>query len=230
MKNIERPKVISSISHDRMGKYRNMCEGGDENALKLYRFNLAFSEAFYTPLQCVEVCLRNKLHEAMSKAYGADWMTNGGPPLDDDALEKIHDIIDFRKRGKKQVTAPDIVAEISFSFWVGLLGPRYDATLWRQTLHIAFPNKPKGFKRSTCHGRFNAIRRFRNRIAHHEPIINKVLPKQHAEIMEAISWMCEDKAAWTLNISRVPFVNNNYQEFLKRISPDPTQAPVPNEP
>ena len=53
----------------------------------------------------------------------------------------------------------DIVAELNFGFWVGLMGPSYDATLWRQTLYKSFLASG-GQKRSIVHGRFNVCADF----------------------------------------------------------------------
>lgn len=99
-------------------------------------------------------------------------------------------------------TPDDIVAELKFAFWVGLLGPGYDATIWRKTLHRGFANGG-GKKRQTVHSRFNAIRRLRNRIAHHEPIFTRDVAQDHADALEAIGWMCIDTMAWTAHHSRL---------------------------
>jgi hypothetical protein len=109
-------------------------------------------------------------------------------------------------QSRKAITLGAVVAELSFGFWVSLLGPRYDATLWRASLYRAFRENGARMKRDRVHGRFNALRRFRNRIAHHEPIFLNNLANTHAEIIEATNWMCSDTAAWTLHISRFAIV------------------------
>ena len=76
----------------------------------------------------------------------------------------------------------------------------YDATLWRQALHRAF-RAAGSHKRSVVHGRFNALRRLRNRIAHHEPIFFRPLSQLHEETIEAVGWMCKDTEAWARHLS-----------------------------
>lgn len=167
-------------------------------AISLYERNCRLSEAFYSPLQSMEVCLRNRLSAEMARTFGADWLRSGASPLDRDAVDNIARAIGAL--GRHPVTSGRIIAELNFGFWVGLLGPRYDGTLWRQCLHRVFrANGPK--KRSIVHGRFNALRRFRNRIAHHEPIFHRPLPQLHDETIEAIGWMCADTSAWALHLS-----------------------------
>ena len=63
-----------------------------------------------------------------------------------------------------------------------------------------------GLKQRGVHGRLNAIRRFRNRVAHHEPIFHRPLEELHEEIMETIGWMCPNTAAWARHHSRFPAV------------------------
>lgn len=214
MTDYDKDAVRAAISAERLARYVAQCNGCQDAALDLYSLNMALCEAFYTPLQAVEVCLRNGLHDAMRAEYATHWMTNGGPPLDADAAEKISAAIESRQQSGKAIAPPDIVAEIGFSFWVGLLGPRYDATLWRSTLHKTFRGKPKGFSRKVCHGRFNAIRRFRNRVAHHEPILDRDPMKMHTELIEAIGWLSPDKAQWTSERSRAPLVFAEVEALL----------------
>ncbi|MDJ1466051.1 hypothetical protein [Nitratireductor sp. GZWM139] len=190
-----------SISSARLKKYLSCVDNELSEALSQYERNTRLCEAFYTPLQCVEICLRNTVHERMSQSYGASWMTNGGPKLTETSKAMITDALT-----KLQVKSPwpsndAIVAELKFAFWVGMLGPGYDQTLWRETLHQGFVNG-KSLKRSAIHGRFNMIRRFRNRVAHHEPIFEKNLQQIHLEVLDAVNWMCTDTAVWTAHVSR----------------------------
>lgn len=194
--------LIKSLSEERLEKYL-VATGGDlHNGLSLYERNARLSESFYTPLQCMEICFRNCLDHEMVVTHGADWFQNGRPPLERDALESIHEAVADLSENRKPITRGAIVAELHLGFWVGLLGPRYDNTMWRQGLFRAFRENGRLMQRRRVHGRFNALRRFRNRIAHHEPIFLNDLPARHNEIIEATSWMCADTAAWALFHSR----------------------------
>jgi hypothetical protein len=82
-----------------------------------------------------------------------------------------------------------VIAELKFAFWVGLVGPQYDATIWRKCLYKAF-RSVGGKRRKDIHSRLNALRRFRNRIAHHEPIFHKPIKVTHIEVIETVRWMC----------------------------------------
>ncbi|MBR0806205.1 Abi family protein [Bradyrhizobium japonicum] len=171
-------------------------------AIGLYERNTKLSEAFYTPLQCLEVCLRNSVHEAMTDVYGEDWFHGNNAPLESDSRRMILDAKEELIEDRKPVIAGQMLAELKFAFWVGLLGKHYDATIWRKAIYKAFlahGGKPRG----VVHSRMNAIRRLRNRIAHHEPVFQKLaLMQSHDEIIDAISWMCRDTSAWAKHHSR----------------------------
>jgi len=137
----------------------------------------------------------------MAQKYGEDWYKNGLPPLEADALQEIASAVAELEKGGGEASLGRIVAELRFSFWVGLIGPRYDTTLWRGALYKAFTAR-SGMPRKKVHGRFNALRRLRNRIAHHEPIFHRPVEQLHNETIEAISWMCRDTAAWAEHHSR----------------------------
>lgn len=194
--------LTRTLSRDRLSKY--LAASGDDihQALIHYERNTALSESFYTPLQAVEVCVRNCMNAQLCRQYGDQWFIDPRIPLDPDGLLRLADARKALEKGRYVITQGAMVAELSFGFWVSLLGPRYDATLWRNALYRAFAEGGRGIRRDRVHGRFNMIRRFRNRIAHHEPIFLQDLPGRHREIVEAISWMCPFTATWALSQSR----------------------------
>jgi hypothetical protein len=194
-----------ALTKPRLAKYLAKTNQDLDLALKLYEENTRLSEAFYTPLQSLEVCLRNHIDAQLAQRYGPDWCQNGAPGFNSVSEQMINNAL-WELRNKPPPTdRNDVVAELKFAFWVGLLGPHYDASLWRQCLHRAF-RRGGGKPRSLVHSRFNALRRFRNRIMHYEPIFHRPLQQLHDEMIEAIGWMCRDTAAWTAHHSRLPEV------------------------
>lgn len=190
-----------AISVERLRRYLASQSNDLEGALRLYEWNMRLSEAFYTPLSCLEVCLRNKAHAQVAREFGADWLLQPGVPgLNDFSRSQLSEA---QRKCEGTVSTGKLIAELRFAFWVGLLGPQYDGTLWRQALFRCFsPRLP----RRQVHGRMNAIRRLRNRVAHHEPIFHRPCDRLHSEILEAIGWMCPKTRDWAERQSRVPSV------------------------
>jgi Abi-like protein len=189
-----------SFSRERLGKYLTIAAGDLDRAIGLYEHNMRLSEAFYVPLQSLEVCLRNHLNNHLADRFGENWLTDPtAAPLEPFGRRLIaeaqNEIAGLAAPGK-------IVAEVKFAFWVGLVAQRYDATIWRFAAFRAFTARG-GQKRKIVHGRLNAIRRFRNRVAHHEPIFQADPARMHNEILEAIGWICPQTEAWSRANSRV---------------------------
>jgi hypothetical protein len=191
-----------SLTRERLSKYLHACRGNLVNAIALYETNSRLSAAFYIPLQSLEICLRNHLHLRLGAVYGPDWLTDPeAVPLGVHSRRMIYEAANDAGSD----ASGKIVAELKFAFWVGLLAPQYDATLWRRALHQAF-RAQGGKARKPVHSRMNAIRRFRNRVAHHEPIFQNDLIRTHEEILEAIGWICPTTATWTRSNSAVSAV------------------------
>jgi hypothetical protein len=193
-----------TLSPDRFGRYINDVGGDKTGALRRYVFNTAVSEAFYTPLQGLEVSLRNAFNLQLNNAFGADWYAAGRVaafehPLPVMLAEAEAELVSQ----DKAVTQGGVVAELSFGFWVNMLGPRYDPSLWRPALRKAFPNRPRGTERKQIGKALNSIRRLRNRVAHHEPILMRNLRRDHRDILDLIAWICPHTAEWVAAHSRV---------------------------
>ena len=110
---------------------------------------------------------------------------------------------DIRGEGKEP-TPGRVVAALTFGFWTAMFGKDYEV-LWQTTLHrIASRPDGKGLKRKDFSAPLTPIRKLRNRIAHHEPILMWNLPKHHEKIIELTSWLSPPAAEWCVANSRFP--------------------------
>ncbi|MFI5607196.1 hypothetical protein [Amycolatopsis sp. NPDC051903] len=158
-------------------------------AIRLYWWNVDVSGAFYTSLHCLELALRNSLHSRLTIAYGRpDWWTVA--PLSKHGLQKVGAALDKLKFRPRQITADDIVAELTFGFWVSLVSGAHARGLWEPFLHKAFPFF-RG-KRRDLHNDLHTVLLFRNRIMHHEPIHHRHLEADHATILRLLGYLSSD--------------------------------------
>lgn len=83
-----------------------------------------------------------------------------------------------RPRAKLVPTTDDIVAALDFGYWTSLLNRDVEPVLYAAGLYKAFPNAPrapgKTPARGTIAGKLNDVRKFRNRVMHHEPLFNRI--------------------------------------------------------
>lgn len=203
------PVLETALSLDRLTKYVRLAEGNKEKTLELYTYNTRLSESLYTPIQGLEVCVRNAVGERMRGAFGDDWYEAGKAPLQYPLTAMIDKAKDNLDTKHKIHGHGGMVSELNFGFWVTILSPRYDDPLWRSTLRHAFPHRPKGQERKQVHNALNSIRRLRNRVAHHEPILHRDLEGDHNLIQKIIGWTCADTAEWVKSQSRFAEVYSN---------------------
>jgi hypothetical protein len=162
-----------------------------ETALKLYVQNIRFSESFYSPIQGLEVTLRNKVHNALSKHYGVEWFMSRKLKLEyvqkcmvQEAAARITPIVILK-----------LIAELNLGFWTGLFGSHYE-DIWRKHLRFIFKSATGALKRKDIHSVLDNIRRLRNRIAHHAPIIERDLQSDYKSIIELIALICPETSKW----------------------------------
>jgi hypothetical protein len=198
-----------ALSQPRLGRY--MRDSGQllDAALSLYERNQRMAEAFHRPLQALEVCLRNHLNERLVGHFGSNWVHTMSPPFKQYEIDRVDKAKRDLRRERVPITQGAVVAELTFGFWVTLLSGPYEPLLWTPLFSAAFQNggAPKG--RKGIHGRMNALRIFRNRVAHYEAIYHLNPTQVHADLIAAIGWICGDSSAWALHHSRVPYVLAN---------------------
>ena len=112
----------TSLSPERLAIYVNAAGGDREQAVRLYTWNTAVSAAFYGPLQGLEVALRNAMHGQLNGVYGPAWFDNPACGLDVGALDRIDQAERTLVKNGYPANPPHLVAELSFGFWVSLLG------------------------------------------------------------------------------------------------------------
>ena len=196
----------TALSIDRFSSYLKAVRGDRRLALALYEWNTRVSAAFYVPLQAVEVGLRNACHRELVKIFGPTWYDEVSFLQLDRGFEPALRVAKDRIRKQSlPIDAPHIVAELSFGFWTTLLGPRLEQALWAPGLRRAFPRirlvSDISPARKIVAARFDFLREFRNRIAHHEPIFNRALEADHRSLLEVAGWMFADLSEWSAAIS-----------------------------
>ena len=187
-----------TLSQARMGTY--MLEAGHDEAraLQLYQWNAQLGEAFHLPIQAVEIALRNRINAVLVSKFGANWWSSTAfLSLADGRQIAAIDEAKARigKRGQAVVTG-QIVAGLSFGFWVSMLDARYNPSVWSHALATGFPDLPAGKSRDDLQKVSRQIAKFRNRISHHEPIFKANITAEYSKCVELLGWLCTHKLGW----------------------------------
>ncbi len=156
------------------------------------------------PLSVAEVTLRNAVDDTLVQMYGATWHKDETfrksilTPESLNSLEKAIERTRSDERGQ-------VVAELTFDFWSNLFRTDY-AELWRTKSNITFPGLAHGEGRSEIQSLVRKINGLRNRVAHHEPILDMNAPDLHSKIIKIVKLRCEVTANWMRHYSTVGMV------------------------
>lgn len=206
--------IRRAFSAPRMRPYLATSGQDERRAVALYWWNIEISAAFYGPLHCLEIALRNALHDQLILRYRRpDWWASA--PLTGHGVRLVTEaVLKCRRRGLVPPMADDVVAELSFGFWVSLLsnhrGSSYDRNLWVPTLHRAFPRYSG--PRVSLHQAFETMRLLRNRIMHHEPIHHRDLAADHRKLYRLLDAIDPVLATEVRVLDRIPKVLSRRDE------------------
>ncbi|MHB8286207.1 MAG: hypothetical protein ACYDD1_16240 [Caulobacteraceae bacterium] len=203
-------ELPEAISGPRFATYLRVCGNDHAAALAFYHWNLEVSAAFMVPLQICEVAVRNGVVEAIELVHGSNWPWSNGfirsLPVPRDPRH-YNPATNLRAVGANQPTVGKVVADLNFAFWEKIFTRGQDGRLWAPHFRQAFPGAPAALSitaaRAQAHSALFGIRLLRNRIAHHEPIFTRDLPRDYAVLRRMIAWRRPAVAEWTDKIERV---------------------------
>ena len=170
------------LSHARLGAYLAHAGGYLGVALELYVWNGALAAAALNDTCHLEVALRNAYDAQMVVPF-PDWAIDSASGLfartqgvqraaaKQHALNagSVKGLAEARRGAGPSGTHGQVVAALSFGFWTKLTERDRTPTFWTPMLHRAFPT---GTSRADVHDLAVKVNRFRNRLAHNEPVFS----------------------------------------------------------
>jgi len=202
------------VSRHRLARYRRATANKQE-AIALYLWNVALSEALYAPMHFFEVAFRNATYQAIYAHFGNNprWFMDVTILTEPRHQFQVQDAIrELRKKRKSHLIGQEadpnfpkepqrIVAELSLGFWANLFSNPYTTTLVSVIAPDVFPHGPKAVvkdkRQDIIYPRLREALDLRNRVFHHEPIYHWTfladdtsLISRHRRLCELVSWMC----------------------------------------
>lgn len=176
-------KITENISVDRLSSYKYDDNDSIDLILSRYIYNVQVSESFYPVIAALEVALRNRLYNAVAILKGENWLLeeiNNQNILSENERNILLEAYKKLKRKHNTPSTGAIIAELTFGFWVNLCKKSYKNSLWDKQNFFSnvFPdfdnyfNSPTWDKTKVMFPELKEILRLRNRIFHHEIIIN----------------------------------------------------------
>jgi hypothetical protein len=202
---ISYPALQRALSPQRLDAYALPGDPDETARVARYAWNLALVNALAPTLHVLEVAFRNEIARAASRITAGRVLRHGGVASWLDAVPSM--LMEHERRkvasAKAQLrarghphTEGHLIAKLDFGFWVALCRDSYADTrgdgprLWPRALGMAFTKRPASVAgRAEIHLRFDHIRAFRNRVAHHEPIWDRDYLAEHDRILDSLAWI-----------------------------------------
>jgi Abi-like protein len=184
------------LSDQRFQPFLDEAHGDHSLAVTIYEWHLRLSAACFATINGFEVLLRN----AIDRQLGMDqsqtpirntWLMDFNT-LQPNGVKQVIVAVERLEKGK-EITRSRVVAGVSFGFWAGLFSKTYEE-LWRHRLRLAFPNGAVTRKDLTQSMR--SIQAFRNRVAHHDCLLNQPVRERYDEMIRISGWIDADAATW----------------------------------
>jgi hypothetical protein len=195
--------IRGALSEPRFATYLAAAGGDEIRAVALYGWNARVSAALMLPAHFAEVATRNAVAEALEAVYDDvrwPWNPTFERSLPNSSGKAYSPRRDLARTRGQQPTTGKVIAELKFAFWQSMFTARHDERVWRSQLRTVLPNADAALTTSQLRGRVYAdleqIRRMRNRIAHHEPIIRRDHAGDFRRMIELVQMRSEPTAAW----------------------------------
>lgn len=229
-------QIQPALAVERLDAYRQD-QAEPRVALARYLWNMALCESLYSPLQMVEIALRNALQRSLENHFHsphwydvpACWqlLTTTQQSQIDEAKQNL-------ARQNKSLAPGRIVAELTFGFWTAFFNKRsaQNRDIIQLTARV-FHSAPKSQRDiRSLNRRLTLLRELRNRVFHHERIIHWTdLDTRHAAMLETIGWISAELQELAIVLDRFPAMRKAgiqpWLEKLRRHWPDSTAAPAP---
>ena len=177
--------------------------------MQLCQWAARVAGALHSQLLFVEIAVRNAMDRELrgwnaDRGSGPDWTS---PHVAADPLYSLlrAPLTTARRRSqgeterrsrsgrpdRPRLEHHDVVERLTFGAWVGLLHTTSDPTrqslLWSEALHRAFPRAPQEDASRVALGhRLETLRRLRNRVAHHDDLLDVALARRLNDMLSVL--------------------------------------------
>lgn len=209
-------QVREWLGGPRFGRYLTAASGDAGRALALYEWNSRLAAAALRDVGHFEVAMRNAYDAQLSERY-PEWAADPASGLFRLETGPAKDRVPQRQlnagsAGKLSAaraglggrpTHGQMVAALDFGFWAQLSRRERTGTLWTPMLSRAYPQH---VSRGQVHALVDNVRKFRNRLAHNEPVFsNKTgLVQRMEEAEKLFRYLRPEAAQWVREHSDVP--------------------------
>lgn len=203
------------LSTPRYRRYLGVAGGDHASAMETYLWNSRVAAAGIVDVGHLEIAVRNAYDRELSRRF-PDWAIDPQSQLfgSEQGVQRaraqqrrrnqasLARIADARRGLSSAPTHAEVVAALTFGFWSNLTVGERTPTIWNPVLHRAFP---RGTARAHVHELVTRVVKFRNRLAHNEPVFSTRtgLADRLAEVQELFELIDPDAYSYVAGHSNL---------------------------
>lgn len=178
--------VLSNvIPQERLEKLSNKNLHSPLDSSALYGLNIEVSANIWKMFHLLEILLRNAISDQLILMFPNESWWECPQLFHNQEAEHILRATNKATKRKGVASKGDIVANLNFGFWTILLSGSYHQAMWERGLKMAFPTYTG--KRRELFRSLERLRKLRNRIAHHEPVLDRNLSYDVGLVFEILN-------------------------------------------
>ena len=131
---VDMQAVTNSIPKGRLKPYLDLCGGNLSQGTNYYLWNIEVSAAFWGSFHLLEVGLRNAIHQQLTLITNSNTWWETPDILYENEMKILGGVITKMLKKHMEYDPGQIIAELSFGFWVALLNKNYHRALWMNCL------------------------------------------------------------------------------------------------
>lgn len=183
--------LAGSLPDGRIRHFLRLAGHDAVRAHALHDWNEQIGSALFRPLQKLELALRTRVGEAFERVYGPDWFREPAFRAAAASADRatLATAVQRLMSEAARIDGESVLAKASFGLCVGLLRPTYNPDVWSKELRRTFPALPLDQGRLELAGLASHAAWLRNRIDHHEPLVELDLSLSHSKILRLLGWI-----------------------------------------
>ena len=195
--------LVRLFSSNRLNSYKYNSNDSASIVLERYLYNIEVSKSLYPLLSILEISLRNRINEAIEAVIMQNWLLKEINQQNILLSNEHNKLLEAKQKlinkGHKNICKDDLIAELSLGFWIHLCTKKYKTMLWHKQgffriVFADYPNFSEFDKLSKVFPILQLMLKLRNRIFHHEIIINHPygIYNCYTDLRKLLSYISQD--------------------------------------